>query len=295
MTYFSSASTCLTVTTLIYYKVMIMSISFVKEAPGCNTASTHIRSVRDCVHSALLRILNGKGIPKKKRTLDDIAAYRIKQKPLLSVVAGVVKNPLSGKREERVLVRPRQCSPNDVQKILLKEGEVEACVKFYYNRYKGAGVRKLYKAISKRFAGLSVRQIMAVINSMHEAQRLKPTFLNKAPLKPVQSSAVMNQVQIDLVDMRSSKVSVGSDTFCYILVVLDVFSRFILLRALKTKNSAEVATQLLSIFSDTDPPRKLQSDQGSEFKGAVKQLMDTMQVDIIHSRPYYPQSQGKVN
>ena len=136
---------------------------------------------------------------------------------------------------------------------------------------------------------------MAVVNSMHEAQRLKPTFLNKAPLKPVQSSAVMNQVQIDLVDMRSSKVSVGSDTFCYILVVLDVFSRFILLRALKTKSSAEVATQLLIIFSDTGPPRKLQSDQGSEFKGAVKQLMDTMQVDIIHSRPYYPQSQGKVN
>ena len=82
---------------------------------------THIRSVRDCVHSALLRILNGKGIPKKKRTLYDIAAYRIKQKPLLSVVAGVVKNPLSGKQEERVLVRPRQCSPNDVQKILLRK------------------------------------------------------------------------------------------------------------------------------------------------------------------------------
>lgn len=57
--------------------------------------------------------------------------------------------------------------------------------------------------------------------------------MNKAPLKPVKSLSVMHQVQIDLVDMRSSKVTVGSETFSYILVALDVFSRFIFLRALK--------------------------------------------------------------
>ena len=161
------------------------------------------------MHSALLRILKGKDVPKKKRTIDEIAAYRIKQKPLLNVITGVVKNPLSGKEEERVLVRPRQCRPSDMQTILLKDGEVEACVKFYHNRYKGSGVCKLHKAIMKRFSGVSVRQIEAVVNSMHRAQCLKPTFLNKPPLKPVQSSAVMNQVQVDLVDMRSSKVTVG--------------------------------------------------------------------------------------
>ena len=101
-------------------------------------------------------------------------------------------------------------------------------------------------------------------------------------------------MQIDLVDMKNNKVTVGSDTFKYILVVLDVFSRYIFLRPLKSKSSGEVAGILLRIFSDTGPPKRLQSDQGSEFKGAVQQLMEVKQVQITHSRPYYPQSLGKV-
>ena len=171
---------------------------------------------------------------------------------------------------------------------------MEACVKMYHKKYKGAGTRKLYKSICKRFAGVSERDVASVVNTMHKAQRLKPTFMNKAPIHPVTSSSVMNQVQIDLVDMTSKKVTLDSETYRYILVLLDVFSRFLFLRPLKSKSSAEVAAVLLSIFSDIGPPRRLQSDQGSEFKGVVQKLMDIMQVDIIHSRPYHPQSQGKV-
>ena len=252
---------------------------------------THVRCVRSGVHSALISILKGKKIPKKDRTTEEIAAFRIKQKPGLNTEVSVVKHPLSGKREERVLV---STGKDKIKTILLKKEEMEACVKAYHNRYKGLGARKLYKAISKRFAGVSERDVLSVLNSMHKAQRLKPIFLNKAPLRPVLSSGVMNQVQIDLVDMKNNKVTVGSETFRYILVMLDVFSRFIFLRPMKTKSSSEVASILLHIFSDTGPPKRLQSDQGSEFKGAVQQLMEVMQVQIIHSRPYYPQSQGKV-
>ena len=171
---------------------------------------------------------------------------------------------------------------------------MNACIKLYHNKYKGAGVRKLYKAIAKRFAGVSERDILSAVSSMHKAQRVKPIFMNKAPLHPVKSSGVMHQVQVDLVDMKTYPATVESQCFKYILVMLDVFSRFIFLRPLKSKSASEVACILLKIFCDTGPPRRMQSDQGSEFKGAVKYLMKVMQVDIIHSRPYYPQSQGKV-
>ena len=42
------------------------------------------------------------------------------------------------------------------------------------------------------------------------------------------------------------------------------------------------------------PPTVIQSDQGSEFKGAMKTLCRQMGIKIICSRPYHPQSQGKV-
>ena len=252
-----------------------------------------MQCVRSGVHSALVSILKGQNIPKKRRTTDEVAAYRIKRKPGLNTKVRVVKHPLSGKREERVLVSNGNFKDKP-ETILLKKEEMEACVKAYHNRCKGLGARKLYKKISMRFAGVSERDVLSILKSLHKAQRLKPMFLNKAPLRPVLSSGVMKQVQIDLVDMKNNKVTLGSETFRYILVVLDVFSRFIFLRPLKTKSSSEVASVLLHIFSDTGPPKRLQSDQGSEFKGAVQQLMEIMQVQIIHSRPYYPQSQGKV-
>ena len=175
---------------------------------------------------------------------------------------------------------------------------MQDCIKKYYSKYKGSGARKLYRSICKVFTGVSEREIQSFINSIPKAQRVNPKFINKVPMKPVQSSDVLNQVQIDLVDMSNSP---SSSTICsqkltyrYILVVLDVFSRFCFLRALQSKSSSEVATCLIQIFSDVGPPLRIQSDQGKEFKGAVKMLMKALGVKVIHSRPYHPQSQGKV-
>ena len=66
----------------------------------CN--KTRVRCVRSGVHSALISILKGKSIPKKDRSTDEIA-YRIKQKPGFNTTVDVVRNPLTGKKEERVL------------------------------------------------------------------------------------------------------------------------------------------------------------------------------------------------
>ena len=51
-------------------------------------------------------------------------------------------------------------------------------MKLYFNKYKGAGVRKLYKAIIKRFSGVSGNDVSTVISSLNKSQRLKPSFMN---------------------------------------------------------------------------------------------------------------------
>lgn len=180
--------------------------------------------------------------------------------------------------------------------ILLKSCEVENCIKLYYNKYKGSGARKLYRVICRIFSGVTERDIQAYINRIPKQQRVHPKFTNKLPLNPVQSGKVLNQVQIDLVDMSASPSVTDTPgiTYKYILVVLDVFSRFSFLRPLRSKSSSEVAQRLIEIFSDTGPPVRIQSDQGTEFKGCVKILMQAMGVKIIYSRPYHPQAQGKV-
>ena len=77
-------------------------------------------------------------------------------------------------------------------------------------------------------------------------------------------------------------------TYRYILTVIDVFSRYVWLRPLKGKHSAEISRHLEDIFNEHGPPKVIQHDQGKEFKGAVKKLMDSLNVKIIQSSPYHP-------
>ena len=93
--------------------------------------------------------------------------------------------------------------------------------------------------------------------------------------------------------MASIPVTIDGETFKYIMSVRDIFSRFVFLRPLQTKESAEVAEHLLEIYNEHGPPEILQSDQGTEFKGVVKLVCESLNVRIIKSSAYSPQTQGK--
>ena len=38
----------------------------------------------------------------------------------------------------------------------------------------------------------------------------------------------------------------------------------------------------------------IHTDRGPKFQGTVKELAAKLNINMIHSRPYYPQSQGKI-
>ena len=42
------------------------------------------------------------------------------------------------------------------------------------------------------------------------------------------------------------------------------------------------------------PPKIVQSDGGGEFKGCLKSFLEKIGIDVRRGKPYYPQSQGKV-
>ena len=87
--------------------------------------------------------------------------------------------------------------------------------------------------------------------------------------------------------------SIDGDTHKYIMSVIDIFSRFVFLRPLQTKESAEVAEHLLDIYNGHGPLEIIQSDQGAEFKGVVKTICKSLNVRIIKSAAYSPQTQEK--
>ena len=99
--------------------------------------------------------------------------------------------------------------------------------------------------------------------------------------------------QIDLVNMSSIAITIEDKTYKYILSVIDIFSRYLHLRPLESKDSYGIAQALVEIYNDHGTPEIIQSDQGSEFKGTVTAVCKEMNVKIIRSSAYTPTTQGK--
>ena len=119
---------------------------------------------------------------------------------------------------------------------------------FFYHTYKGEGARKIQPRIKRFYTGISIKRIQKWLNSNENHFKINPIFSNKLPLSPVVSKTVQGCNQIDLVDMRSMSVTKNGVEFNYILSLLDVFSWFLELRPLSSKDSKEVLTHLRGIF-----------------------------------------------
>ena len=197
-----------------------------------------------------------------------------------------VHDPMVGRISKRIVQK-------ESNSIVVKRSEVSKIVDCVFQETKGDGAAKLKIQTSHQYSGISRRIIQANLNSMKQNQKVRPLFQNKAPLKPIKAHRVQERHQVDLVSMASMPASIDGDTYKYIMSVIDIFSRFVFLRPLQTKESAEVAEHLLDIYNEHGPPEILQSDQGTEFKGVVKTICESLNVRIVKSAAYSPQTQGK--
>lgn len=84
---------------------------------------------------------------------------------------------------------------------------------------------------------------------------------------------VNDQFDIDLCDV--SRLARFNSNVRFLLVAVDVFSRFALVRPLKNKTAASVESALECIFKGDHVVRRVRSDRGAEFTNArIKQLFD---------------------
>ena len=89
--------------------------------------------------------------------------------------------------------------------------------------------------------------------------------------------------------------TIGNRTFKYILVVVDVASRYMDSEPLSKKDASSVEKAFEKIYSrKLNYPKTLMVDQGTEFKGAVTELMKDHGVHILRSDPKYHRVQAFV-
>jgi hypothetical protein len=79
----------------------------------------------------------------------------------------------------------------------------------------------------------------------------------------------------------------------YLLVIVDVATRFVFLRCLRDKCAESVAQALFALFCDAGWPKVMQSDNGLEFVNQlVEKLCNNAGIDKRLTSPYHPRANG---
>ena len=251
-----------------------------------------ISSLEDPVCLNLISLLKGSlSVPTRERDAAARKAYYYYHNYGKQLSVCSVEHPVIGTDAvERIMYT----SSHGKQTILTKCSEKHKCIDFFYSRSKGDCARKLKKRMDEIFTGISENDIQQYINTFKRSQEIKVVFDNKPPLKPVTASKAWERIQIDSMSMEDVPAVNEGKNYHWILSIIDVFSRYLVLRPLRSKDTAVVAAELLQVFADFGTPSIIQTDRGSEFQGLVVTVAKQFNIKIIRSSVKHPQSQGKV-
>jgi hypothetical protein len=90
------------------------------------------------------------------------------------------------------------------------------------------------------------------------------------------------QVQVDLIDMQ--QLSRFNNNYNYLIICIDCFSRFVWVRAVKTKHHNEIIPQMIDIIASMgQKPESIFCDKGAELKNQYMiQLLRKENIKLMH-------------
>lgn len=109
------------------------------------------------------------------------------------------------------------------------------------------------------------------------------------PLRPVLATLPGDSWGIDLAGPFTTSIR-GNN---YLLVMIDIASKFYILRAIPDKSALSVATEILDVICTFGPMRKLQSDHGTEFiNSLVNSIKENLGFNHALISQYHPRGNG---
>ena len=110
-------------------------------------------------------------------------------------------------------------------------------------------------------------------------------------LKPIQAGRPWHTVAMDL----AGPFPAGYDDERYVLVMMDHFTKYVILIALSNKRAATIARKVdKHLIHKESCPKRVLTDDGSEFKGDFSTLLEKYHVQHDHTLPYHQQGNGMV-
>lgn len=109
------------------------------------------------------------------------------------------------------------------------------------------------------------------------------------PVKSLRADAPWDHVAIDC----AVGLPESANGFKNILIIVDVATRYVVVKPLKSMEMEELARALYEVFATFGPPKAMQSDNGTEFiNQVVEKLTRAAGVDHRTVAPYNPRANG---
>lgn len=140
------------------------------------------------------------------------------------------------------------------------------------------GVNNLYRAAKKQIPGIKINDVKNFL-SKQETYTLHKPVRRRFPRNKIVTAGLDVDWQADLADLKSLKKYNGG--YSYILVVVDVLSKYLWAEPMKNKTASETAKAMSKILTQGRLPWRLCTDRGKEFKGQQFQLLMD-KYDITH-------------
>ncbi len=154
------------------------------------------------------------------------------------------------------------------------------------------GRDSFWSQIANRYAGISRADVVKFLPTQEAYQRHQPVFTRKDVI-PIATSKPGDLWQVDTIDMNKLETENGHYTRC--ITIIDHFSKYAWVQAMKDNSAASTATAITKILSKLPKhlrPRKIQSDNGTEFKGKFESTLRDFNIQLSHSFAYTPHAQG---
>lgn len=159
--------------------------------------------------------------------------------------------------------------------------------KIYYspgNPAAFAGPNKLYEIVKKegKFK-IGLGKIKQFLNN-EDAYSLYKPIRRTFPRSKVVVDTIDSMWDGDLADVNN--IATQNDGFRFLLVLIDIFSRFLFIVPLKTKKNQDIIEGLNRVFTTyRRKPRVLRTDKGSEFKNKfLKSWLVKQKVNVIYTQ-----------
>ncbi|KAJ8651366.1 hypothetical protein O0I10_013116 [Lichtheimia ornata] len=133
------------------------------------------------------------------------------------------------------------------------------------------------------------REAQNIVHSCRQCQRHNIAKVGYHPLRPIHAYLPGDHWAIDL----ASGFGTSNRGNNYLLVMVDVCTRFCVLHTLPDKSSDTVVQAVVNTFCDYGFPRYLQSDNGTEFVNTLmRKLQESAGFDHRLATPYHPRANG---